>query len=310
MKSDADRIAELLDQAAGHRRRNRWVDELHALDRVLNIRGDQGEAHLLRAEVLLKLRVLDEAIASADRSLALDPAEPRAWYAKGLALAQSSRPEQALSAFEAALAIDPGMIVAIEDKALALAELGRMDDAAAAGEAAVRLNPKAVRPYLVLANLHGFAADGAHLPAMEALAKDDAGLPSAPGPISTSPWAAPTRPPGTTGAHSRASPERAGYAIANDYDEPGSLGEFERSARSFSADVVRRASGAGDPSRAPIFVLAMPRSGTTLVEQILASHPKVRAAGEIEAFQAILHELSGRTWMTPPRPWPRSGARR
>ena len=39
--------------------------------------------------------------------------------------------------------------------------------------------------------------------------------------------------------------------------------------------------GAGDPTRQPIFVFGMPRSGTTLVEQILASHSRVHGAGEL-----------------------------
>jgi tetratricopeptide (TPR) repeat protein len=43
-------------------------------------------------------------------------------------------------------------------------------------------------------------------------------------------------------------------------------------------------SGPGDPSELPIFVVGMPRSGTTLVEQILASHPDVSAGGELAAF--------------------------
>jgi len=43
----------------------------------------------------------------------------------------------------------------------------------------------------------------------------------------------------------------------------------------------------GDPSSMPIFVLGMPRSGTTLVEQILASHPLVHGAGELHAFQQL-----------------------
>jgi hypothetical protein len=49
----------------------------------------------------------------------------------------------------------------------------------------------------------------------------------------------------------------------------------------FAAEMLRDKSCLGDPSAAPIFIVGMPRSGTTLIEQILASHPKVFGAGEL-----------------------------
>jgi tetratricopeptide (TPR) repeat protein len=51
------------------------------------------------------------------------------------------------------------------------------------------------------------------------------------------------------------------------------------------------AGGDGDPSTMPIFVLGMPRSGTTLVEQILASHPAIHGAGELRLVQQVIDRL-------------------
>ncbi len=42
--------------------------------------------------------------------------------------------------------------------------------------------------------------------------------------------------------------------------------------------------GHGDPSPVPVLIFGMPRSGTTLVEQILAAHPEVHAGGELSAY--------------------------
>lgn len=47
-------------------------------------------------------------------------------------------------------------------------------------------------------------------------------------------------------------------------------------------------------SRRPIFIFGMPRSGTTLTEQIIASHPEVAAGGELDAFPTLVHKLSQR----------------
>jgi hypothetical protein len=49
-------------------------------------------------------------------------------------------------------------------------------------------------------------------------------------------------------------------------------------------------SGGGDTSWSPIFIVGMPRSGTTLMEQVLASHSKVFGAGELEAFKETIAE--------------------
>ncbi|MEZ0604530.1 sulfotransferase [Paraburkholderia sp. IW21] len=55
-----------------------------------------------------------------------------------------------------------------------------------------------------------------------------------------------------------------------------------------TADVLADRRGLGDPSAAPIFIVGMPRSGSTLIEQILASHPQVFGAGERMEFGAAL----------------------
>jgi hypothetical protein len=59
----------------------------------------------------------------------------------------------------------------------------------------------------------------------------------------------------------------------------------------FTPEKMRAMGGAGDDSRAPIFVLGMPRSGTSLVEQILASHPDVHGAGELMLFDRAIAEV-------------------
>ncbi|MGH6954441.1 MAG: tetratricopeptide repeat-containing sulfotransferase family protein, partial [Alphaproteobacteria bacterium] len=59
---------------------------------------------------------------------------------------------------------------------------------------------------------------------------------------------------------------------------------------------------AGSPSEAPLFIVGMPRSGTTLVEQVLASHPRVLAGGERRDINRFAEGLSSRTGCGQPYP--------
>lgn len=65
----------------------------------------------------------------------------------------------------------------------------------------------------------------------------------------------------------------------------------ERIIRTFSTDTFNKLRDTGCPSNTPIFILGMPRSGTTLTEQIIASHPSVFGAGELSDLS---HLLNGR----------------
>ena len=58
-------------------------------------------------------------------------------------------------------------------------------------------------------------------------------------------------------------------------------GRVDRLRRFFSEGAIARAAPAGDDDPTPLLIVGMPRSGTTLVEQILSAHPQVAAAGEL-----------------------------
>jgi tetratricopeptide (TPR) repeat protein len=77
-----------------------------------------------------------------------------------------------------------------------------------------------------------------------------------------------------------------------------------------SPKVFADTAGWGDPSDLPVFIVGMPRSGTTLVEQIAASHRLVFGAGERKDIHDILLRLSGGRWVRPKVAWNRAAVRR
>ena len=87
------------------------------------------------------------------------------------------------------------------------------------------------------------------------------------------------------------------------YDEADCQEMFRLIAELFDSELFDRFRGVGDPSPVPIFIVGMPRSGSTLVEQILASHPQVHAAGELTNLFRVVETVSDSAGR--PIPFPR-----
>jgi len=80
-----------------------------------------------------------------------------------------------------------------------------------------------------------------------------------------------------------------------DYDEAAMAAQFAQIEETFTLALVGAKSGHGDPPSIPAFVLGLPRSGTTLVEQILVSHPRVDGAGKLMLLSNLLSPHKART---------------
>jgi tetratricopeptide (TPR) repeat protein len=68
----------------------------------------------------------------------------------------------------------------------------------------------------------------------------------------------------------------------------------QRSAALFTAEFFADRKGQGCPAKDPIFILGMPRAGSTLIEQILSSHPAIEGTAELPDVPAIARRLDGR----------------
>lgn len=79
------------------------------------------------------------------------------------------------------------------------------------------------------------------------------------------------------------------------YDRHSFSARVDRIIQSFDAASIRKLQSRGDSSERPVFIIGMPRSGTTLSEQILASHPAVFGAGELDYWHKALsaYEAAG-----------------
>jgi tetratricopeptide (TPR) repeat protein len=235
--------------------------------------------------------MVEQAMAAAQRILAAEPQNAEAANVLGLTCVAIGRQEEALAAFERATA-KPGYVDPWINLGNSLKGLGRLDEALAAFDRARELAPQAAAPLLAITQVKTFrSADDPHLAALEALARDAGGMPE---PQRMQLHFGLGKAYDDLGRSDEAFANmRAGNALKRrtaGYDEARSLAFFERVKAAFSADVVATAHE-GYADSAPIFVIGMPRSGTTLVEQIISSHPAVGAAGEISALNNAVRTL-------------------
>jgi tetratricopeptide (TPR) repeat protein len=74
--------------------------------------------------------------------------------------------------------------------------------------------------------------------------------------------------------------------VADDYDRKERSHRIDESIRVYSRDAISKIGATGSSSVKPVFVVGMPRSGTSLAEQIIASHPAAHGAGELDFWAA------------------------
>lgn len=301
--------------------------------------NESAQALRARAEALLSAGQDVPAIAAYERALALEPDHPDAWFNLGHLQQRVRRYEDALASYAQALALGVrGPEEAHLNRAVILAEhLKRSDAAREALQLSLRFNPRYLPALINLGNLHEQRGEReAALMAYEsALAVEPAQalalarLPNlkrvhdAADPLIGRLRAAIAR-PGTdwasqadlgfglgkalddAGAYDLAF---AAYAAANHasrlssgprpvrYDRAAHEAFVQRTIEVFDTPAV--ASCGTDEAAAPVFICGMFRSGSTLIEQILGSHARVTAGGEIDLLPAIARAHLGRMLREP-----------
>jgi len=261
--------------------------------KVIAVRPDFAEAHNNLGNVLLMRGRANEALAHFGRAIALKPSYAEAHCNLGSAMQTLDRPGLALAHYVKALAIRPDFAEAHYGAGISLQALGRLVEAGQAFETAVKLSPRRAEYHLSLAHAKPFAAGDPRLAALEALSSDITSL-GEDGRIALHFTLGKAF--ADLGQHRQSIRHLLeGNALKRRrlaYDETKTLRRFERIRTTFTRELMRESRG-GDPSPVPVFVVGMPRSGTTLIEQILASHSKVFGAGEIGDLRRTAAYVAG-----------------
>jgi tetratricopeptide (TPR) repeat protein len=273
---------------------DRLDEAVELLRRALAIEARSVKIHVHYASVLIDQKKVDEAGAAAERAVALDPDSHDALNLLGRVAFERGALDTALAHYRSALSVKPDLADACNNMGNALKELGHLADARAAFLKALELDATLTGVYVNLADSTTFAVDDPYLAAMQALAAQPDGLSATDRmhlDFALAKAFADLREYRRSFGHLLRG--NAGKRATIKYDEAAAMALFDRIEAAFTPELIAAKSGLGDPSGVPIFVLGMPRSGTTLVEQILASHPLVHGAGELKTFNDVVDTVRG-----------------
>jgi tetratricopeptide (TPR) repeat protein len=270
----------------------RFEDALANYDHALRVRPDHAEMLSNRGNTLKELKRFEEALASYDRALKVRPDYAEALFNRGNTLKELKRFEEALASYDRALKLRPDYAEAHNNRGVALMQLGHLSEARAAFEQAIELAPRATKYRRNLGDITRFVAGGTHLTALEKLAENSATL-SVDDRIEL--HFALAKAYEDLGQYAKAfSQWLDGNALKRrqiTYDEAATLGQLDHVRTMFTSELIRRWQNVGNPSAVPVFIVGMARSGSSLVEQILVSHPQVFGGGELNYFDSIVQVI-------------------
>ena len=293
--------------------------------KAVEIEPGQPEFHNNLGSVYLELGDVGDAVECFNAALALNPSAPEYHYNLGKALKARGLRREAVEAFRAALRLQPDFHAVRVDLGSVLLSLGDVDAAQQCLSEAVGAdpgNPEAV------AGLAGLYMRTRQYERARALLRSSASG-RAPGPAVAIVSSDLARHEGRTteaiglleqqleglGPGRRDIRAQLHFRLGHLYDETGAFDtafdhfrrgnelrrqpfaledvvrRFDEVSTVYDAGFLGQATGSGNDSEVPVFIVGMPRSGTSLVEQVLAAHPRVHGAGELDEIPALLDSM-------------------
>ena len=264
-------------------------EAVESYDKAIDLKPDLAEAYSNRGIALKGLGQLKAAVESYEKAIKLKPDLAEAYSNRGNALKELGQLKAAVESYDKAIELKPDYVNAYSNRGIALQELGQLKAAVESYAKAIDLKPDYAEAYRNISTLKEYTPDDVQIELMEGLFTD-------------------SEPSESDRMH-------LCFALAKVYED---LGEYDKSfkyldeanhirkkelnyninndrrifskikeiftAGNLTLDVVPD----GNASIQPLFIVGMPRSGTSLVEHILASHTKVHGAGELETMNRLV----------------------
>jgi len=317
--------------------KGQFDEAIAAYRQGIALRPNFAEGHYNLGISLVDKGQLDEAIAAYRQAIAIRPNYPEAYSNLGIALKDQGHLDNAITAYRQATALRPNYAEAQGNLGKALAEKGQLDEAIAACRQAIAINPKLAEPYNSLGAIweqmgdfqeaercYRQAIDGAEnnagshaslarllgrrlpdkdLTALEALAADPSVNVTNQSPLhfglahvldARECYQEAAEHLRVANALCKADAEKKGQG----YDIAMYARFVTRMIETCSTEFFQHVKGMGIETQRPVFIIGLPRSGTTLTEQILAGHSQVFGAGELQLGHGDFQLLAGESVQT------------
>ncbi len=276
---------------------NRHNDALASYDKAIALKPDYANAHYNRGSALKAMKRYAEALASFDQAIAIKPDHAEAHNNRGVLLQEMKQYDGALASFDRTIALKPDHAVAYNNRGIIMVIKGDMPEAERLFQKALELNPGFPDPWFNLVNIRKYQnVDNADVKSIYALLNrpgvsldDQEHLCFALGKIFDDCG----RYDEAFDLFQQANQIRNTHAA---YDAAGVTRMTNGIMEVFSKDFLAQPFAFASDSQSPLFIVGMPRSGTTLLANILSNHRSISTAGELSTitdFTSVLPKLLG-----------------
>jgi len=274
-------------------------DAITHYKQALVIMPNYAEAHSSLGNVLQELGRTEEAITHHKQALAIRPDYAEAHSNLGNALKELGRPEDAITHYRQAIAIKPDFAMAHYNLGIALDELGRQEDAIAHYEQALATKPDYAEAHRNLTKIKPKQEQVSIIEKLlnrPSISETDAihyhfALGNIFSDVKT-----------FNKAFEHYNKANILKRKAIIYDSQKYTAYVDRLIEAYSKGYFQKITACGSDSELPVFIVGMPRSGTTLVEQIVSSHPQVYGAGELASFERFEEAIAKQFKASDPYP--------
>ena len=250
--------------------------------KVLKINPHYLEVYNNLGLALSDLGKVDQALEAYDKVLEVDPNNAEVLNNRGNALSNNGKLEQAINTYEKAVSLNPNYFEALNNMGIALQDQGKLDEAIEVYNKAISIKPDYAEAHRNLSKINKYSLDDPQFAQVQDLLNDKKLSDDAKCSLSF----AIAKMFEDIGQFDRAFEHLSrgnelrkkllNYSIEQDKNLFENLKKIQPSLSGFSLGQKKY-----ENQLIPVFILGMPRSGTTLVEQIISSHSKVSAGGEL-----------------------------